>query len=302
VSNLDDVTYFLALTRNRSLVQAAEALGVSRMTVKRRIASIEAQVGSRLFDHTSDGWVMTSAGRAMVDRAERIEAIASELFSGNRDDTDVAGVVRIVTTDGFGHNVLPAWTAQVLADLPRVGMEVITTSRFQPFTGRDFDIAITVHRSDLTNMHTRVLTEYSLGLYASPAYLERRGMPSDTADLEKHDFVWFVESLHDLPELQFLRPIVPDPNIVAQFSTVNGQEAASAAGVGIGLLPLFSADRIPQLTRILEDEVSVTRTFYIAVRDASIRLPHVQAVVESLFRCVAKERGRFTGEQLLAAE
>jgi DNA-binding transcriptional LysR family regulator len=238
----------------------------------------------------------------MVDQAERIEAIASELFNGNRDDTDVTGVVRIVTTDGFGHNVLPAWTAQILAEFPRVGVEVITTSRFQPFTGRDFDIAITVHRSDLPNLHTRVLTEYSLGLYASPAYLERKGVPNNIADLEEHDFVWFVESLHDLPELQFLRPLVPNPNIVAQFSTVNGQEAACAAGVGIGLLPLFSADRRPELTPILSGEVSVRRTFYIAVPDASIRHPHVQAVVESLFRCVAAERGRFTGERPVAAE
>lgn len=299
MANLDDLRYFLALARYVSLVKAAESLGVSRMTVSRRIASIEKDVGARLFDKTSNGWVMTNDAVIFLAQAEKIEAIAKRLFetriNGSDGRENISGTVRIVTTDGFGHDVLSPWTADIYNALPKVRIEIVTTSRVSPFTTQDFDIAITVHHPNLTKVQIRKLTDYTLGLYASRDYLRRFGDPQSRESLEGHNFVWFVESLHDLPELQFLRPIVPRANIVAEFSTVNGQQAAAAAGVGIGLLPRFSADSDDRLTRVLGTEVEVRRTFYLVVREASMRLPQVQAVIDILLRRAAKERARFEG-------
>ncbi|WP_104193379.1 LysR family transcriptional regulator [Cryobacterium sp. Y82] len=299
MANLDDLRYFLALARYASLVKAAESLGVSRMTVSRRIASIEEEIGARLFDKTSGGWVMTNDAVGFLAQAEDIEAIAKRLFEMHVSDSDkpenISGTVRIVTTDGFGHDVLSPWTADIYEALPNVRTEIVTTSRVSPFMTRDFDIAITVHHPNSTKVKARKLTDYTLGLYASPEYLRRFGDPQSREDLEEHNFVWFVESLHDLPELQFLRPIIPRAKIVAEFSTVNGQQAAAAAGVGIGLLPRFSADSNDRLTRVLATEVEVRRTFYLVVREVSMRLPQVQAVMEILLRRAAQERARFEG-------
>lgn len=299
MGNLDDLRYFLALARFDSLVKAAESLGVSRMTVSRRIASIEKEVGVRLFDKTSSGWVMTNDAVPLLAQAEQLETVANKLFQKSAPDSsgleNLSGTVRIVTTDGFGHDVLSPWTADIYRELPNVLSEIVTTSRISPFTTREFDIAITVHHPNLTRVKVQKLTDYTLGLYASPDYLARSGHPTSIESLESHNFVWFIESLHDLPELQFLRPICPNANIVAEFSTVTGQQAASAAGVGIGLLPRFSADSDGRLTRVLGTTVEIRRTFYLVVRETSLRLPRVQAVIDILLKLAAQERHRFEG-------
>lgn len=300
MTNLDDLRYFLALARHDSLVKAAESLGVSRMTVSRRIASIENEIGERLFDKTPSGWVMTNTAKAAIEQAERIETIAKSLFQTHKDRTQISGTVRIVTTDGFGHDVLSPWTADIHDALPKVRSEILTTSRVSAFTSRDFDIAITVHRPNLMGVQIRKLTDYTLGLYAAPKYLKIHGIPSSVIALQRHNFVWFVESLNDLPELQFLRPIVPNANIIAEFSTVNGQQAATAAGVGIGLLPRFSADSDARLRRVLSSDVEVRRTFYLVVRETSLRLPQVQAVIDILLKRAIQERLRFEGKPTIS--
>lgn len=299
MGNLDDLRYFLALARHDNLVKAAESLGVSRMTVSRRIASIEKELGARLFDKAPTGWVMTSDAVPILEQAEQLEAVANKLFENGKTRLDgpktLTGTVRMVTTDGFGLDVLSPWTADIHKALPNVRTEIVTTSRVSPFTTRDFDLAITVHQPNLTKVKVQKLTDYTLGLYASPDYLKRCGRPTSVESLADHDFVWFVESLHDLPELQFLRPIVPAANIVASFSTVTGQQAAAASGVGIGLLPRFSADSDARLTRVLGTTVEVTRTFYLVVRETSLRLPRVQAVIDVILKRAAQERRRFEG-------
>lgn len=297
MTNLDDLRYFLALARHDSLVKAAGSLEVSRMTVSRRIASIEKEMGVRLFDKTPGGWTMTRSGASIFEQAERIESIAKDLFQAEGEKTQISGTVRIITTDGFGYDVLPPWTAHIYAALPKVRTEILTSSRLSPFTSKDFDIAITVHRPNMTKVRTRKLTDYSLGLYATPEYLGRFGIPDSLDELKNHRFVWFVESLNDLPELQFLRPTVPAANVVAEYSTVTGQQAAAAAGIGIGFLPRFSADADSRLVRVLDNEVKVRRTFHLIVRETSLRLRHVQAVIDILLELAAQERDRFEGTE-----
>ena len=49
--NWDDLRYFLAVARAGSLSAAGRDLGVSQPTVSRRLASMEARLSVRLFDH-----------------------------------------------------------------------------------------------------------------------------------------------------------------------------------------------------------------------------------------------------------
>ncbi|OUR62498.1 LysR family transcriptional regulator, partial [Bermanella sp. 47_1433_sub80_T6] len=60
--NWDDLRYFLALARARTVSAAGRDLSVKHTTVARRIAALEARLGTRLFDHLRDGYAMTQAG------------------------------------------------------------------------------------------------------------------------------------------------------------------------------------------------------------------------------------------------
>ena len=83
----DDVRYFLALSREGSVRAAGSILGVSHSTVARRVEALEEKLNARLFDRTPEGYALTSAGRQMVEGAERVEAemaALDERGSGSR--------------------------------------------------------------------------------------------------------------------------------------------------------------------------------------------------------------------------
>ncbi len=60
----DDLRFFLALIREKSLAGAAKRLHVTQSTVGRRLLSLEARLGVRLVQRTSEGYVPTLAGEA----------------------------------------------------------------------------------------------------------------------------------------------------------------------------------------------------------------------------------------------
>jgi DNA-binding transcriptional LysR family regulator len=59
----NDVRFFLALARARTLAKAAIALGVDQTTVGRRIAALERRLGVAVFERTPLGLDVTPAGR-----------------------------------------------------------------------------------------------------------------------------------------------------------------------------------------------------------------------------------------------
>ncbi len=88
----------------------------------------------------------------------------------------------------------------------------------------------------------RKLLDYTLGLYAAPAYLDRRRLKiASRADLPRHRFVGYIEELLFTPELDYLPQV--SPKISAKFRSANliAQLNATIAGFGIAVLPHFMA-------------------------------------------------------------
>ncbi|EPB6571006.1 LysR family transcriptional regulator, partial [Pseudomonas aeruginosa] len=108
--NWDDTRVFLALCREHTLRGAARALHVDQATVGRRLASLEAALGSTLFLRTSSGYLLTPAGEAAFELAEKMERSALELLRRTRGmDHRLSGEVRLSTTDSLAVDfVLPA--------------------------------------------------------------------------------------------------------------------------------------------------------------------------------------------------
>ena len=58
----NDVRYFLAVARRRTLARAAAALGVDQTTLGRRLASLEARLGVSLFARSAGVFQPRRAG------------------------------------------------------------------------------------------------------------------------------------------------------------------------------------------------------------------------------------------------
>ncbi len=87
----DDLRYFLELARHKRLLHAGHKLGVDHTTVARRVEQLEQALACRLFESTSDGYVLDLLGKdgeAKPDRAvtlyHALEAEAAEIERMNR--------------------------------------------------------------------------------------------------------------------------------------------------------------------------------------------------------------------------
>ena len=97
------VRSFLAITRTGSMTAAAKRLKIDYSTLSRRIAALEASLGSQLFDRRTSGSSLTEAGERLLEMAEQMDQLAtSAAQSIGASKLQANGAVRIGTPDGFG--------------------------------------------------------------------------------------------------------------------------------------------------------------------------------------------------------
>ena len=69
----DDLKIFLSLHRSPNIRAPAQRLGVSHSTVSRRLATLEAALGAKLFLRNADGLIPTETAGDLLAHAERME-------------------------------------------------------------------------------------------------------------------------------------------------------------------------------------------------------------------------------------
>ncbi|MEM7291620.1 MAG: LysR family transcriptional regulator, partial [Pseudomonadota bacterium] len=98
----DDLKFFLAVARNGTIRGGAESIQVNHTTLTRRLSNMEKNVGSRLFDRSKTGLVLTQLGEDLVPHAERVEEemiAASRLIIGR--DAQPSGTVYVTMPHGL---------------------------------------------------------------------------------------------------------------------------------------------------------------------------------------------------------
>jgi DNA-binding transcriptional LysR family regulator len=289
----DDARYFLAVARDRQMLGAARRLGVSQARLSRRIASLEAALGTRLLDRTTRGCALTEDGRAMFEAAERVEAEiegGAARVRGRRGE--VSGVVRIGAPDGFGGAFLAPRLRRFRDAYPDLRVQLVPVPRSFSLSEREADVAVMVGRPEKGRLRVRRLTDYTLGLYAAENYLRRAGRPETVEALREHVLVGYVEDLIYTPELAYASEFLRDWRSGIEVSTAIGQCEVVSSGGGIGVLHDFMAAARPGLVRLFP-ELSATRTYWTVWHENMRVTRRVQAVVDLLDALVCDERRLF---------
>ncbi|MFG2222579.1 LysR family transcriptional regulator [Streptomyces sp. NPDC048644] len=283
----DDLRSLLAVARTGRLVAAADALGVDHTTVSRRIAALEKALGLRLMERGTEGWALTDAGKTVSESARAIEdalARVADAVSG-QGTPSLRGTVRMSAPDGFGTVIVTPALARVRRLHPGLHIELITATRQLTLYQSGVDLALAIGTPTGSRLVTEHLTDYTLGLYASDAYLTRHGAPRSTADLPEHALIFYVESMLQVGDLDIEHHL---PGASPAFSSTNvfAQLEATSLGAGIGVLPAFLAHRA-QLRRLLPEEVDIRLPITLAVRREAVTHAAVRAVRDALRHEVA---------------
>jgi DNA-binding transcriptional LysR family regulator len=247
----DDLRVFLAVQRTRSHAGAARQLRVAATTVGRRLRALERGVGARLFTRTPEGLVATAAARALLLRAERMEA---EVHEAERElsgaDARPAGTVRLTCGDGFATFVLCPALPEFLAAHPGLTLEIRAEPRALDLTRGEADVALRNFRPREKSLVARRLGLERAGFYASRGYLERRGTPRSAGDLPGHDLVLYDTSFDRMQTQAWFRGLAGGARVAVRAGNTVTLHGACAAGAGIALLS-HALVRDPGLVRLL---------------------------------------------------
>jgi DNA-binding transcriptional LysR family regulator len=293
----NDLRFFLNLVRAGSYQGAARRLRVDHTTVRRRIAALEEALQASLFVAQEQSPVLTAEGQEMLRYAEGIEALAeqaSEKLKGT--DNEQVGTVRIGVLDGFGTYFLTPRLKLLLDRHPALKIELVVLSRLFNLSNREADIAIAPAPPQQRRLIVRKLTDTRLFLYASGAYLEENPVES-LKDVSSRRLVTYVPELVFSPEMDYLNFI--DTPILHTFEATNviTQIEAVASGIGIGVLPNFMASRFSHLQRVLPEEFSLNREYWLVAHPDTINIARIRIVVDFLVAEVKANQALFLGEQ-----
>jgi DNA-binding transcriptional LysR family regulator len=291
----DDLRYFLEVARTGRLVAAGRGLGVNHSTVGRRITALERALGNRLFDRVPTGWVLTDAGHELMVHAETIEsALLAAMEGAASGGGRLSGTVRIATPDGFGAFILAPNLEELRTQNPDLDIEIVTATRHDVLATREFDVAVTLERPSPRSVDISELADYRLGLYASASYLAAQPPISHVLDLHEHALIGYVDSLLDVPALRILDEVLPGHRTQIQTNNITGQWTATAAGLGVSALPLYIGDLDTRLVRILPEEITVLRKYWLIVPRELQRLARVRTTITMLRSIAATHSGLLT--------
>lgn len=288
----DDLRFFLSVARHGSMSAAARALEVAQPTVGRRITALEKQLGAKLFAHTSAGQALSATGRRMVQHAERMEAdaLAAERLSSGRD-AGVRGQVCVTGSEWLVQRVLSLVVAPLLAEHAELEVELKADTRPLNLARREADIALRPARFEHQEIIQREVAVLAFGLYASPAYLAKQGMPDFGEQCAGHKLIAMSQSLGTIVDVDFLPKVASAARVVARANGREPMAALASAGAGLAVLPRFLGDANGSLRLVPAPVPGPRRSLWLGVHREVRSVPRVKAVAA----CLAEGIGRLKG-------
>ncbi|MCB2135093.1 MAG: LysR family transcriptional regulator [Rhodobacteraceae bacterium] len=292
MADWDDLRVFLAVARTESLSGAGKILRLDPATVGRRIAKLEEAMAARLFARSPQGYALTAEGQRLIGHAVRAEqAVVGAMEEVRGEAGGLSGQIRIGAPDGSANYLLPQVIAAICDDHPGLDVQIVALPRVFNLSKREADMAIAVSRPAAGRLTVQKLTDYKLHLAASRRYLAAHPPIRTLADLSGHRLIGYIPDLIFDKELDYLAETGMETVTLASNS-VSVQFNWVRHGAGVAIVHDFALSAAPDLVRILPDQLSLTRSFYLIRHADDRRVDRLNRFAELLAQGVRREVAR----------
>ncbi|HEY8608913.1 MAG TPA: LysR family transcriptional regulator [Noviherbaspirillum sp.] len=242
MEHLAQMMTFAKVVETRSFSAAAQALATSKSLVSKQVSSLESALGVRLLNRTTRSMSLTEIGAAYYEHCLRI---AQELDAAAQTVTQLQaeprGVLRLTSPVIFASLHLAPALETFCRRHEKVEIELIASDRVVDLVEEGYDLAIRITDSPPPNMVARPLAPVRWVTCASPAYLERHGVPLTPQDLTRHQCLTY----HGAPVQGSWRYVAGGrevtPQINGRFRVNNSEVLLQLAldGMGIVMNPTY---------------------------------------------------------------
>jgi DNA-binding transcriptional LysR family regulator len=247
-SDLADFAYFMAIAKHRSFRRASSEMGVTTSAVSHAMTALEARLGVRLLNRTTRSVTLTAAGEELHAAIQNpLETIGQAIENLNRFRDAPAGRVRISVPEDAVSTLLEPVMPAFVDRYPDVELDISIDNRLIDVTEGGFDAGIRYGGTVPEDMVAQRLSgDIRWVACASPAYLERFGVPEHPDDLRNHRCVRFRLGNDQIYHWEFERgdqvATIATPGPV----TVDASHSALSFGLG-GVGIIYAAAPVVQL-------------------------------------------------------
>ncbi|WP_326607617.1 LysR family transcriptional regulator [Streptomyces sp. NBC_01799] len=291
------ILLFAEVARRGSVTATARALNYTPSAVSQQVSRLETEAGQPLLERHARGVTLTDAGRALADRAGRIEreltAAENELadFAGLR-----AGTLRIGTFPTVGASLLPQAVIAFREAHPDVRLTVRSariTGLWSMLENREIELSLMwdydwsrIEREDV--VVTPLLDDPPALLVSDRHPLAGRDSAS-LSDLAGDPWITRAES-HPVAEAldRSCRSAGFEPQIAYEAHDYQEAQAMVAAGIGVALAPTLALEGIRPGVRVLllQPPAPVRRILLVRMADHALT-PAAHAFTELLRKSAA---------------
>ncbi|WP_034105516.1 LysR family transcriptional regulator [Pseudomonas lurida] len=263
---IPEIEVFANVAISSSLSEAARRLGLSAMTVSRRLAALEKELGVRLVHRTTRAVALTPEGEMYLPYAKTmLEANQAARATLKTSAGSASGTLRVTAPTVFGQTVIMPLLPALLADNPTLKVDLTLSDSIIDIAGLGIDVAIRIATLRDSTLVATNLASNPRVVCASPAYLAQWGTPSRLDDLNHHQCI----ALHGMPYW----PFTQGENAVAIraqgafcANSVEAVRTASKQGLGLAMLTYWDIRNelsegslvMVNLEDVLPEQLSIT--------------------------------------------
>lgn len=193
INELAAIRIFITVTESGSFSEAARRLGISTSSVSRQVGTLEELIEVRLFKRSTRNLILTEAGHAYL---AAVSPAVRELELARRNahayQRTVSGAIRVHVRASAGTEVLVPALSTFFEQYPEIEIDLTLTDERVDLLSNEVDVAVWLGELEDSSLVARKLSGSRRIVCASPAYLQRYGVPATPEDLKNHSCLLYL--------------------------------------------------------------------------------------------------------------
>jgi DNA-binding transcriptional LysR family regulator len=281
----EDLRVLVELARQGSLSATARSLGVTHVTVSRRIANLEADLDQVLFVRENGRYVLTDAGKRVHELAGPMAGSADAIVrAASGLQPHIKGPVRVTATEAVATYVVVPALRNIHVRYPDLDLELRVTQINLNLARNDADIAVRLAKPEDTSLWSVKAARLDYYLYGARTYVD--GRKPDALE-----YIGYTQEFANWLEYQTLETIASGRRLSLRCNHLGNRIAAARQGLGLALLPAVMAETYPDLVCVTKGKAPMHRDAHIVVHNDLRQVPRVKVCCEALIQSIATLNG-----------
>lgn len=183
----EGISEFVNVAETESFTQASKKLAISTAQVSRQVNALEQRLNIKLFYRTTRKVSLTEEGRVFY---QHCRGVLDGLDAAERAITNLQskpqGKIKLTAPVTYGEQHILPLINDFMKQYTDIEITAYLSNQQLDLVDESFDLAIRLGKLSDSSMMAIKLTERTNYVCASPAYLEKHGIPHSLSELHKH--------------------------------------------------------------------------------------------------------------------